>query len=712
MKGQLTIKFRKEVVIIATETCDEKLTFMDKWCEQATTMLKRAHPEWSEIKLKTAVEKAYLTKIKDPKCSLQNNYRNRSTRTTISIIFTILISGKFILGGDGCIFMQHDVKLSLITDWIQTLKAKRTAEKDLRDSFDKGTVGYALHDLAQNNVKIMMNSLYGILGYMRFYLFNVNLAQATTAMGQSIICTATCHFENYISDNLKFINTTEVAIYINNIEKDFYNLNEKQRHFLSRVPPVTHDMCGKRIADKVGFQMSTVDIKLIASMIMNMGGENNVDCLKLLYYKNNLSAFFELQIARGFTTTLLNSIVQLHNGNIKTFDQMDEEWCDTIADRDSGKMVRELIEMLDVLVLYRYQIYDRVRRTKYTDKSAVLYCDTDSNFLSVFKFIMFTMSLAEANKSNEAEFIFKSVNIFAMILMDSICKVYEVFTLARNITPKWGKLLNMKNELYFPIIVFGNSKKRYYGIMKLKEGKLIKGIENMRLVAGFDFKKAGTKEEVRRKCFELIDNFILLAEEICLRDILHFVRMFEESIELRLKEGDNTYYRQLTVQPAARYKAPLSNPGYKAVHIWNAFTPENGLSFPAEVDLVPVTLDTGMTDRRYMLMREDPDAFFASKDSKAAVGFRYLYENHHDIFLNYYHNILRSPNEYEWTMSITCIAKPRDLEEIPPWLEGIINTKKIVSDVINLINPIIGPLGPSIQQLTSTSSHYTNMVEI
>ena len=684
------------------------LRFEDKWVSQASEVLRTAHPDWDEEVLEKTLRKIYNIEVKDPKCTVVNNYRNTSIRSSLTVVISLILTNNLILGGDGCMFVQHSQKLSLLAEWIADLMKERKALKKQRDSFDKGTTEWQMYDLAQNNKKIMLNSLYGILGYMKFHLFNVNLAQATTAMGQSIISTATCHFENFISDNIKFVNVTEFVLYLMNIIHDYERLTNEELKLFSRVPPVTTKQVADRLADKVGFNI-TEDEAMIISRIIASADE---DCLKLMYYKNNLFEFLNIPFCQSINTELLNSISILRNGDIDTFDFMGEEWCDTVAREDSKSILLEIIKMLKVFVLYKHQIFDRVRRTRYTNKSAVLYIDTDSNFISVVKYIMYAYSLKNANTENKDEFTFKSVNIFTMILTMSIAEAFESFTEARQIAPEWGKKLAMKNELYWPIIVFGTAKKRYFGQVLLQEGKFINGIDNQRVVAGFDFKKAGTKESVRQKCHELIDTQIILAPEIDLRNILRAVREYEAEIKVLLQEGDNSLYKQLTVHPAARYKAPLSNQGYKAVHLWNAFNPAEEMAFPAEVDLVPVTLDTGMSKKKYLMMRDDPEAFFNSKESDAAVPFKKLYYEHREIFENYYRNILMSSNEYEWTMSITCIAKPRDMTNLPAWMKDIINSSKIITDVVNLINPIIDPLGPKIQKTGATTQHYTNIVNI
>ena len=682
--------------------------YEDKWCQQAKQSLKNAHPEWADDVLDERLHRIFNVRVKDPKCMLTNNYRNVSTRTTLMTIYNILLKGNCVLGGDGCMFVQHTTQLSLLAVWIKGLLKERKELKNLRDTYDKGTAMWHKYNLAQNNKKVMINSLYGILGYMRFLLFNVNLAQSTTAMGQAIISTATCHFENFISDNIKFVNITEVAIYINNIQDDFIEHYEANKTLFKHIPNKSPKEVAERLSTKMGFSITQDEAMLISRMLANMDPE----CLKMIYYVNNLSDFLEIPYIKSLNTELLNSIEILHIGDIKTFDTLGKKENDTRCTPESKPMLLELIAHIKIFVMYKHQIYDRVRRTRYTNKRAVLYIDTDSNFISTTKYVSYAYTLNQLVVYDKNEVNFKAVNIFTMILTMSIAEIYLSFAKARNINDEYAALLGMKNEFYYPIIMFGMAKKRYIALMLLQEGHKVNGIENQRLVAGFDFKKAGTKSTVRDKCHELIDKRILLAEEINSRDILMDVRNYEREIRDRLKNNDTSFYKQLTVQPATRYKQPLSNQGYKSVHLWNAFNPVEAVAFPVEVDIIPITLDTGMTRKKYLALRDNPEEFFASKNAHNTGPLKEFYFNHRDIFDNYYDNIMRSHNECEWVLTLSSIAKPREMTHMPQWLIDIIDMNKITTDIIKLLNPVIEPLGPVPQKVNPTSQHFTNIVDI
>ena len=703
------------------QTCQ---TFKEKWCEQAFEVMSKAHPEWPATKLKDKIENIFDKKFCDPGATLVNNYRAVSKRTTLTGILVLIINKIVVLGGDGCLFVQHKQRLSFLAKWIKRLKVERKTEKKMRDKFPKNSPEWLKHDLAQNNKKVLINSLYGILGYMRFHLFNVNIAQSITATGQAIISTATCAFENFLSDNIKFISVTEIATYIININKDYQEIKTTKKDLLDLLPAISIEEVVERLRDKIGFDISEEDSGLIIRLLYAL----DIDCWKLIYFKNNLEEFLKLPFMIDLNTRMVNEIQVLRLGEISAFDSMGEEWNSTVASDKAKDLVIEFRDTINTIVLYDHPIYDKVRRTKYTNKKSVLYIDTDSNFLSIDKYVRFnSMYLKDAINKEDDDFRFKSVSLYTIVLFDAIAKVYSKFTESLNIIPEYGQILNMKNEFFFDTIVFGSVKKRYYGRMLIQEGKYIDSIEDQREIKGFDFIKSAVKANIRKEITSMIDTYVLLADKIDLKQIMREVRSYEKEIEQKIYSGDNSFFRQLTVQQASRYASPLTNQGFKSAFIWNSLNPLNPLEFPAEVDIIPLNLDVGMTEIKYHMLRDDPEGFFNSKQGEKAVHMRNFYYNYPEIFNNYRTYILLNPkityredivdekgkvtSKYH-TLIMTSIAKPRNLTELPDWIKDMIDINKITNNIISLINPVLEPLGSNTLKTSTTTAHYSNIVDL
>ncbi len=70
---------------------------------------------------------------------------------------------------------------------ISELLTERDERKRLRNTFPSGSPEYHLLDLQQNVIKVIMNSYYGVSGYVRFRLYDREIGSAVTSVGRAII---------------------------------------------------------------------------------------------------------------------------------------------------------------------------------------------------------------------------------------------------------------------------------------------------------------------------------------------------------------------------------------------------------------------------------------------------------------------------------------------------------------------------------------------
>lgn len=76
---------------------------------------------------------------------------------------------------------------SVISGIIDNLLEEREAKKEQRNQFSPSSQKYVKYDLQQTAVKVIMNTLYGILGWERFRLYDEDVAAAVTAVGREVI---------------------------------------------------------------------------------------------------------------------------------------------------------------------------------------------------------------------------------------------------------------------------------------------------------------------------------------------------------------------------------------------------------------------------------------------------------------------------------------------------------------------------------------------
>jgi DNA polymerase I/DNA polymerase-2 len=70
---------------------------------------------------------------------------------------------------------------------VTELLSEREQKKASRNEHDPDTEAYRIYDQQQAAVKVIMNSLYGVLGWERFRLYDKEMGAAVTATGRSVI---------------------------------------------------------------------------------------------------------------------------------------------------------------------------------------------------------------------------------------------------------------------------------------------------------------------------------------------------------------------------------------------------------------------------------------------------------------------------------------------------------------------------------------------
>jgi len=75
----------------------------------------------------------------------------------------------------------------MLREIIENLLKRREEKKARRSKYEPGTNGYETYDQQQAAIKVIMNSLFGILGYDRFRLYDEDAAGAVTATGREVI---------------------------------------------------------------------------------------------------------------------------------------------------------------------------------------------------------------------------------------------------------------------------------------------------------------------------------------------------------------------------------------------------------------------------------------------------------------------------------------------------------------------------------------------
>lgn len=90
-----------------------------------------------------------------------------------------------IVAPDGTRFSSEET--ALVVDIIDELLEERQKYKDKRSQYDPGTTQYKVFDRKQGAVKVVMNTLYGVMGWDKFRLADVDVGSAVTSTGRAVI---------------------------------------------------------------------------------------------------------------------------------------------------------------------------------------------------------------------------------------------------------------------------------------------------------------------------------------------------------------------------------------------------------------------------------------------------------------------------------------------------------------------------------------------
>lgn len=700
LKGDVNL-FMNSMIIYEDVEGLKRYIFIQRWIEvMKKNFLMTLGDRYDEDKVNRVIDKA-LRHIYLPRMRLVNNYLMREFEGSLLDIYDFIIKKKPIIGGNGVLFSQHGVIPNPQATWISNLMAERKGYKKKMFNFPKGSKEYKMYDLLQLNTKIKINSLYGVLGYLRFMLYNIFLAQCVTSTGQNIISSAACGFESFIAGDVGFVSMGEVRRFIDWCNKEVEDESIQMILSDSKIPQASAREVSKHLKSQCHFRLNQTQENIIDEMVMN----SSIGAIRLMRYKNSLIDFIEIP----FIANLIEKFV-LGSDGLMAPD------IDAITSDEAKDALNTFWEYCEVFVMMKHPFYDRVRRNKYEFKRAVIYEDTDSNFLSLGRWVrLISERVVHGNLSDGMRY--SAVNTYTIILGKVITSVYRTLTDSLNIQPSYGERLQMKNEFYYPRILFVDTKKRYIGLQELREGKKLKGNIDDMDVKGFEFKKSITKETLRNYYTQISYELIMKPEEIDSKAVLRAIMDLEKSIRTSLSSGETIYFKQANVKRIEEYAKPYSIPGVKAIYLWNALCPDYQLELPTDVDIVPIKLEKG----RKKLKKQVPglDCIPIGNDNKNQPQWMFndtkfileLARKYPDMYMKLDGNIFRNSNENIRSMGLNFIAKPKNpLIPIPDWFYEIIDYNQIVNDSLKLYYPILETLGIRIIKTGQKTEHYTNMV--
>lgn len=652
---------------------------VNRWKEHTMNAVRERFGDTiSMVKVEEYLDRLIAKELRNPTVYVVNNQKRKVSTIDLLALTESMEDQNLLIGGASVLFCQHDQMKNPLRDFILRQRNKRKEEKKTRDKFDKvlNPAEWQKWDIKQLNTKILQNSLYGVLGYAKFIMHNLFLAESITRMGRVIISTAACGFENFLADNIKFSTSSEIYEYFNIIIKEYEDLYKGKMDFSILGVQKTSEEVFDRLMKKCAFTVPGNTQRHLMAMINRQPEDVKI----LLYYKNNFLEFNRIPCISEKIKFFMTRIQELKLPSL-----------DKIEDEEARAEVSDLWNFYDVFVFYNHPVYDSVRKMAYGTREAVLYIDTDSNFIALNRWVQQIRSEILDNQYTQdpKEMVFICANIITIFLTTVVDRNLKMFARNCNVSEKWAQYLSMKNEYFFWRILFGEVKKRYIDLQMIQEGKLLNDGKGLPEIKGYDLQKSTTKENIKDFYTDLCMDEILSPDDIDLRKIMVEIGGLKQEIRRSMEAGESLYFKQANVNPPEHYAAPLRISGIKAVMLWNALCPEYAIELPSDVDIVPI------------------------RNINTAKGREWLQEHYPEIYARFEREIINNRNPNIASMSCNVIAKPKNANiPMPDWLRDIMDTSKVVNSTVKLIAPIMESLGLKVQRPSSTKEYLTNIVDL
>lgn len=617
-----------------------------------------AYPNADDDKVKKYILNAVQERIKDPEIEYTNNYTNESRLTRFSEVLTDYFENGKILSGNGVLYEPPSIKTSNSNKMIDALIEERSRYKaTMLERLAEGDMdGFQRFNRQQAVTKILNNSFYGVTGMKGSQFYNPYVAESTTYTGVQIITTCIMQFEMLLSNNIKFHSLDELMSFILRVRKEEYD---------NDILPILDNVKDKDsvyeyLLGLCDWDVSDSDRDILDRVLNNCSEE----LLNRIYYKNNLYKYIENPQIWNMVKLLLEKPVI----NLK----------EDISD-DLQLVVDTLWNFYKDHICYLYQVPNRYLRASTMTRKSVIIVDTDSNFLTLDKYVnVLKDNMGKVSLSDDEKFTYaNSILVF-------IAKYIEAFlwkmTGSANMPEETRILIKMDNEYFYTRLVNTKNKKSYVGLLALQEGVRIepKKVD----MKGLTIKKSNTPQLTEKFFTDLIYDDILTPERINIKEILAKYSEFETTIKNSLLSGSTEYLTPARVNDVSSYKNPYSIMGVRGVLTFNYMFPNEALSFPAEISILKLT---GAT-------LQDLEPLF-----------------HTEYFDIIKERIFEHKDEGFSKFGFTTIALPRSMDKIPEFLIPLIDIPTIVDDNVKSGLILLESLGLSILEVGNYKS-YSNII--
>ena len=277
-------------------------------------------------------------------------------KVPINKLDEVLIKNDYIVTGSGAVYLKpgQETSENVLRELISDFKKKRKIYKDnmFEHINDEDPSIHDMYDLYQQTIKILNNSLYGVLTQSSSIFFNSYSGEAVTYTGEDIITASVSAFENFLTNNIFFKDMNDIYNYILNIRYEKYEDYE-----IEWKQVVSSEKLAKYLVDhiKIGnYLPNEEEMKRLERTLSNLDDNTKMH----IYFKNNIYEFFD-------HTNFLDKYMSHLIGRTDFIDPNE-------APEDMIDDLKLTWKVLSQYVLYNYQDFHRFYKAEKGTRKSVL----------------------------------------------------------------------------------------------------------------------------------------------------------------------------------------------------------------------------------------------------------------------------------------------------------------------------------------------------
>jgi len=590
------------------------------------------------------------------------------------------LNSNYIMSAYGTLYKQPTEHVSIFNDVIWDVIGER---KSIRKFIAKqrAEIGedfmlneFTRYNSKQKNRKIVVNAAYGVIASFISVFFNSGPLMASsqcsiTKTGQTLTTIAISNIENWLENNIDFMNVSDLLDYVMWCKNYYVKNKEKNEKALTKLRDIPREAFTDYLVSKLE-NPKKVDVnylKLVTRRLTDME-------IKSIYYRNNIPAIADQDYWITMTKLILES------GSREHLPAEKENYIRYMAELDDFVFDTTVVDFIHP---------QRFTRQFIKTRDASIISDTDSVFISVHKYLTDIKKYFHTDEIPERDLDMKITKIFIHISDRYLKYILDEYLDFIHVSDERKADINLKSEFdYSKILVDG--KKTYAG-WKIGELSVPLGDDSEIDVKGLSIKKSTVVKQLRDSFSDILENNVLNTENIDTLEILYRFDKIENDIRTNLAAGVTTYLQPASVSGDGSYQHPERIPAWRGTQIWNTIHPETTIDLPGRVMQIRIT---PLDDYSYL------EADFPQVYERIQT---ILNEKVNLLGSKYDGNSKKKSNKKN-VLDIICI--PYQLEQIPEWIIPLIDVDLIVDRLMKPGQFILNSIGVS-----TPDNYMTNVVD-